>query len=75
MDNTTESPYKNSTFLVWYDEGSYTQHRFLVQGEENAQEVVKKLNEKWGVEEDEDDFSTYEKWNYEPIDFKNPYLK
>lgn len=65
MDTTTTSN-NDSLFLVWYEEGQYTQRRFLVQGEENARKTVERLNEEYECEEEEG----YEAWNYEPIDFK-----
>lgn len=63
--DTTENPYKDSLFLVWYEEGQYTQRRFLVKGEENARKTVERLNQEYECEEEEG----YEVWNFEPIDF------
>lgn len=57
----------DNIFLVWYEEGSYTQRRFLVKGEENAQKEVDRLNQEYGIENPED---SIEYWTMEPIDFK-----
>lgn len=57
----------DNIFLVWYEEGSYTQRRFLVKGEENAQKEVDRLNQEYGIENPED---SIEYWKMEPIDFK-----
>lgn len=56
----------DNIWLVWFEEGSYTQRRFLVKGEENAQEHVDRLNREYGIN-DPDEF---DRWKMEPIDFK-----
>lgn len=65
MDNNTSPTNDENLYLVWYEEGQYTQRRFLVKGEENARKTVERLNEEFECEEEEG----YEAWNYEPIDF------
>lgn len=73
MDNT-ETTKSDDLFLVWYEEGRYTQRRFLVKGEENARKTVERLNEEYDVSEEDQENGGDEVWYYEPIDLKNPYL-
>lgn len=81
MDTTNNS--STDIFLIWYEEGLYSQRRFLVKGAENAKKIVDQLNQEWGCknpsdlndEDDEDEFNTSEYWNYEYISFENPYVK
>jgi len=76
MENTTTQD--DQVYLVWYEEGRYTQRRFLVKSQKNAQEIVDKLNSEYGSknpddllpDEDQEDYNTIEYWCYEPIDFK-----
>lgn len=81
MDNNTSPTNDENIYLVWFEEGQYTQRRFLVKGQENAQKEVERLNEQYHCKnphmmeegEEEGDYDTYEYWTYEIIDFRNPY--
>jgi len=69
----------NKLFLVWYEEGLYTQYRFLVRSEEEARNEVKRLTElyKEGKRrvDDSDHEDNYEKWVYEEVDFNIPFQR
>ena len=81
MDNNTSPTNDEKLYLVWYEQGSYTERRFLIKGEENARKEVERLNEHYHSKnphmmeegEEEGDYDTFEYWTYEMIDFHNPY--
>ena len=52
MDNITLT--NPDIFLVWFEEGRYTQRRYYVKTQEDAQNLCNRLNEEWGVNPDED---------------------
>lgn len=81
MDNNTSPTNDEKLYLVWFEQGSYTERRFLIKGEENARKEVERLNELYHCKdfhllepgEDPGDYDTMEYWTYEIIDFHNPY--
>lgn len=78
MENTSTNT--EEIFLVWYEEGMYTQHRFLMKcTEEEVKKKVKELNDRDNTchhselsdKENPDEWETGEYWDYTWVDFKN----